>query len=1056
MGLDSDLGIDSIKRVEILSALQERLPGSPVIGPEHLGSLHTLGEIARHLGVGAVSATPPTTVDDVGSPSTAIAETLLAVVSEKTGYPIEMLEMDMGLDSDLGIDSIKRVEILSALQERLPGSPVIGPEHLGSLHTLGEIARHLGAGAASAAGVVEKIGTSASSAEITEVMLAVVSEKTGYPIEMLELDMGMDSDLGIDSIKRVEILSALQERLPGSPVIGPEHLGTLHTLGEIARHLAAGASPTTSEAVCQADESEHQAATTDTPRCYSLKPVNRSTIVPLLLADEPLAISLAKNGVIWITDDGSSFSTELSALIRASGRNVQVVAIEDVGKRAAGNDLAGLVICAPVAGTDDTFHEKAFLLLKNSAAALLRAGADGGALFATISRLDGSFGCGSGTTLADPLSGGLAGLAKTAGHEWSSVTCKAIDIGLFADAAAEARAVATELFHSGPPEVGLTPAGRNYLKLIELPPLSAPETAPLMAGDVVVITGGGRGVTAATAIALAEAYKPLLILLGRSSEPLTEPDWLSSLTDEGEIKRAILAHATGKMHPREVEERYRTVVAGRELKATLAAVEKAGGKALYHSVDIRDAAALSALMDEIRRDCGPIRGIVHGAGVLADRLIVDKTLDQFALVYGTKVKGLRALLDATASDDLRFIALFSSTTGRFGRSGQIDYAVANEVLNKVAQAEARRRSNCRYVSINWGPWDGGMVTQALKKVFAGEGISLIGLREGGELLVQEIAAVGEPVEIVALAGTPGSSAVDSAQSATPLTEAFTLTLTVDEYPFLRSHIIDGKAVLPMAMIVEWLAQGALHGNPGFRFHGFNDLRICKGVIFDPAAAVTVTVMAGRAEKRDGAFIVPVELTGGSVLHARGEILLVNKIPQGNRTLTEMPTNPYSPGATAVYNQDRLFHGADLQGITQVDGCSAAGISAVVTAAPKPENWIKQPLRNAWLTDPLVIDCAFQLMILWSFERSGSGSLPTFAGRYRQFQENFPAEGAQIAIKITAERRHGASADIEFYNRTSGAVIARLENYECIIDASLQEVFRHNQLVHPQSATLEVA
>ena len=66
----------------------------------------------------------------------------------------------------------------------------------------------------------------------------------------------------------------------------------------------------------------------------------------------------------------------------------------------------------------------------------------------------------------------------------------------------------------------------------------------------------------------------------------------------------------------------------------------------------------SALLGNIRGEYGPIRGIVHGAGVLADRLIVDKTREQFALVYGTKVTGLRALLAATAGDELRFIALF--------------------------------------------------------------------------------------------------------------------------------------------------------------------------------------------------------------------------------------------------------------------------------------------------------------------------------------------------------------------------------------------------------------
>src|SRR6185369_8901708 len=169
-----------------------------------------------------------------------VATALLAVVSEKTGYPVEMLDLDMGLDSDLGIDSIKRVEILSAIQEKLPDAPLIGPEHLGSLQTLGEIASFLGAGATVNATAVAAVPAPAANAgaDAATALLAVVSEKTGYPVEMLDLDMGLDSDLGIDSIKRVEILSAIQERLPDAPLIGPEHLGSLQTLGEIAGFLA--------------------------------------------------------------------------------------------------------------------------------------------------------------------------------------------------------------------------------------------------------------------------------------------------------------------------------------------------------------------------------------------------------------------------------------------------------------------------------------------------------------------------------------------------------------------------------------------------------------------------------------------------------------------------------------------------------------------------------------------------------------------------------------------------------------------------------------------------
>jgi NAD(P)-dependent dehydrogenase (short-subunit alcohol dehydrogenase family) len=537
---------------------------------------------------------------------------------------------------------------------------------------------------------------------------------------------------------------------------------------------------------------------------------------------------------------------------------------------------------------------------------------------------------------------------------------------------------------------------------------------------------------------------------------------MTPLTDESAIKRAILEHATEKLHPKEIEERYRAAIAGRELTTTLAAIAATGGSAIYRAVDIRVSQAVSSILDAIRREHGPIRGIVHGAGVLADRLIVDKTGEQFAQVYGTKVAGLRTLLAATCGDDLRFIALFGSTTGRFGRSGQVDYAVANEVLNKLAQSEARRRPACRCVCLNWGPWDGGMVTPALKKVFSNEGIGLIPLPAGGELLAREIAATDTPVEVVVLAGSaPAALSVKERSPAKALTEASNLTLTVNDYPFIRSHVIDGKAVLPMAMIVEWLAHGALHGNPGFRFHGFNDLRICKGVAFEQGAACNLHVMAGRAEKRDSLYFVPVELTGSasdgrSLLHARAEIVLATRLPEGIRSIVDLPATPYSQGSSSIYNQERLFHGPDLHGIEQVTSCSPKGISALVKGAPQPSNWIKQPLRNIWLTDPLVLDSAFQLMILWSFERLGSASLPSFAGRYRQFQDTFPREGAQIMIRVTAERAHGASADMEFLDRNSGKLIARLEEYECVIDPSLQQAFRRNQLSQPGCVELEAA
>ena len=785
-------------------------------------------------------------------------------------------------------------------------------------------------------------------------------------------------------------------------------------------------------------------------------------MVPIPLAASADTLQIAEQGIIWVTDDGSTFSGELCSILNKNGHAVRLIKADEELDRLPLESISGLVVIAPATGTDDSFLESAFLLLKHAAPALRRTAAESSAFFCTVSRLDGAFAFENGSIVVDPLSGGLAGLSKTATREWPEVVCKAIDLGTFPESSLAAHAVAEELFLLGPLEVGLTPSGRIALALSDLPALTADLAAPLQPGEVVVVTGGGRGVTAATAIALANAYHPTLVLLGRSPEPLDEPAWLTPLTDESAIKRGILQQSPEKLHPKEIEERYQSIIAGRELKSTLAEIQSVGAQAVYRSVDIRNSDAVNALLQAIRQEHGAIRGIVHGAGVLADRLIIDKTREQFAQVYSTKVTGLRTLLAATGGDDLRFIALFGSTTGRFGRSGQVDYAVANEVLNKLAQAEARRRPACHTVCINWGPWDGGMVTAALKKVFGGEGIGLISLAAGGELLVREIAAAEAPIEIIALADTAGSSLpVNVAPSSKPLLEAFSLTLTVDDYPFIRSHVIDGKAVLPMAMIVEWLAHGALHGNPGFRFHGFNDLRICKGVIFDQSAPCTLHVLAGRAEKRDSLHYVPVELTssacdGRSILHARAEIVLATKLPEGIRSIVDLPATPYAHPNSAIYDQARLFHGPDLQGIEQISGCSEKGISAQVKAAPTPSTWLKQPLRNIWLTDPLAIDCAFQLMILWSFERFGSGSLPSFAGRYRQFQENFPKNGTLIVIRVTAEKSHSASADMEFLDRTSGKLIARLEGYECVIDPSLEQAFHRNQLSQPGCVVLEAA
>jgi len=277
--------------------------------------------------------------------------------------------------------------------------------------------------------------------------------------------------------------------------------------------------------------------------------------------------------------------------------------------------------------------------------------------------------------------------------------------------------------------------------------------------------------------------------------------------------------------------------------------------------------------------------------------------------------------------------------------------------------------------------------------------------------------------------------------------AFSRSLNVSDHVFLQSHVINGHAVLPVAMITEWFAHGAIHDNPGLNYHGFRNLRVFKGVTLEVGETIDLDILAGETFKEGNLDIVPVELRSGKILHARAEIILAAEKIQQEAICNQTVTGEYSQAANKIYSSNRLFHGKQLQGITRVDTCSAIGISSQVNAATAPASWMKKPIRSSWLADPLVLDSSFQMMILWTFEQFGIGSLPTAIGEYKQFQKSFPKEGCKININVIEHSEYRALATIEFIDKTD-QLIARIDNYECVIDASLEEAFAKNKLQVP--------
>ncbi|MEJ2158734.1 MAG: polyketide synthase dehydratase domain-containing protein, partial [Desulfobacteraceae bacterium] len=374
--------------------------------------------------------------------------------------------------------------------------------------------------------------------------------------------------------------------------------------------------------------------------------------------------------------------------------------------------------------------------------------------------------------------------------------------------------------------------------------------------------------------------------------------------------------------------------------------------------------------------------------------------------YATKVEGLQSLLRATAEDALRHLVLFSSVTARMGNTGQADYAMANEVLNKTALQQASLRPDCKVIAINWGPWDGGMVTPSLRRNFLKQGISLIPLEAGARAMVDEMTQPpGQAVEVVIGGPLPQAPVQHPVESVKPspakaLNLACKCDVSVEQYPVLHAHQLDGRPVVPLALITEWLAHSALHANPGLVLHGMDHLRLLSGIALDGQTR-KIRMLAGKAHRADDLFEVDVEIRDGETenghrIHSSAKAILSERLP-APPVFSEnghfQPDRPVGP-IEEIYEQV-LFHGRDLHGIQQIVRISNEGITARLATAPPPADWINDPLRSRWIADPLVLDSAFQMAIVWCHQQHGQVCLPSFAATYRQYCKRFTETGVQL-------------------------------------------------------------
>ncbi len=630
-----------------------------------------------------------------------------------------------------------------------------------------------------------------SPAELLDAVREIIHQRTGYPHEMLDAGLDLEADLSVDSIKRVEIVGALADRIglpqdaDGAMESAVEQLARVKTISGIVDWIAAARPeppPTPAESVPGPAEAGPapvaqvapaapvQPAASAPATGAPFAPEEASDVGPVPLrptrslvrvtplgppAARPPAEVVAGSDFV-VVEDGQGVALALTALLESHGARVRTVPAERL-EGCAADGTGGVVDLSALRAGRGAALPGQF--------AAWRAALTGGArrlLLATAA--GGTFGQDATADAPDPLPGaGLRGFARTAALEYPDVLIRAVDLDPKDRPERIAAHLLAELCAPGEPVViGRTNGTRTTLRTVPTP-LPDDRTDPgrpsLGAGSVVLLTGGARGITARTALALARAHGCHIELLGRTPLMETPEDpALAHAHDRIALRAALLAQ--GLRRPAEIEAAAGAVLARREITATLAALAPFAASVRYHAADVSDEAAVHAVVRDIRARHGRLDGIVHGAGTLADKLLRDKDPASFARVFATKVDGARHLLSAVG-DDPGFLVLFGSVAGVFGNRGQADYAAANDALDTLATAWSARSSR-RVLAVDWGPWaaeGGGMVTPELARAYARRGIPLLDPDAAADALLDELAH-GTAAQVVLAAEAGGERTGD--------------------------------------------------------------------------------------------------------------------------------------------------------------------------------------------------------------------------------------------------------------------------------------------------------
>ncbi|PNG23517.1 type I polyketide synthase [Streptomyces cahuitamycinicus] len=487
--------------------------------------------------------------------------------------------------------------------------------------------------------------------------------------------------------------------------------------------------------------------------------------------------------------------------------------------------------------------------------------------------------------------------------------------------------------------------------------------------DVLLVTGGGKGITAECALAVAKDSGTKLAVLGRS-DPTEDAD----------------------------------------LAANLKRMSDSGVTVRYAAADVTDPQRVRAAVAELTAELGPVTALLHGAGRNEPEAIHSLGMDAVRRTFAPKVDGLRAVLDAVGEDSLKLLVTFGSIIGRAGLRGEAHYATSNEWLAHLTEEVARRRPQCRTVCMEWSVWSGVGMGEKLSVVesLAREGITPVSPDQGVEILLRLINDPDAPVTAVISGRTEGIETIRRDLPPLPLlrfagtpliryhgVELVTeVELNAGTDPYLADHLLDGNLLLPAVVGMEGMAQVAFAATGWHGVPVIEGAQFLRPIVVPPNGTTRVRVAATVTGPATVAVTIHAEETGFVAEHFRATLRYTpSAIPDGppSQVPPGVPEAPLDP-ASDLYG-GVLFQGKRFQRLRRFHRAAARHVDADVELAA-PTGWFAPYLPSTLLlADPGMRDalmhgnqvCVPDATLLPSgIDRLyplGAGTLPTGELRY---------------------------------------------------------------------------